>query len=98
MDADQAISLPRETRFYQVEGGDIYEDPDGDTIPDDDSSEANVIVVNHAIPQPHNFHVLGDGDWVKFYALTTFVNPDTGVGKSIPIELRQAIWVRTVNR
>ena len=25
MDEDQAISLPRETKFYQVAGGDIYE-------------------------------------------------------------------------
>ena len=42
-------------------------------------AQANVIVVNHATPQPHDFHDSGDEDWVKFYALTTFVNPDTGV-------------------
>ena len=71
------VSSPRETGFYQVEGGDIYEDPDGDDRPDDLASEANVIVVNHATPQPHNFHYPADKDWVTFYAITTYSNPQT---------------------
>jgi hypothetical protein len=55
------ISLPFETRIYQ-EGGDIYE-------PDNDASEANVIVLNYPTAQPHTFHHCEDQDWVKFYGL-----------------------------
>ena len=63
------VSLPFETKVYQEEGGDIYEDPDGNGIFDDDPSEANVIVVNHPTAQPHTFHHPDDVDWVKFYGL-----------------------------
>ncbi|MCK5187151.1 MAG: hypothetical protein KAR43_08460, partial [Deltaproteobacteria bacterium] len=61
MDIDNNKSLPKETRIYQTEGQDIYE-------VDNTYLQANVIVVNHATPQPHNFHYASDEDWVKFYA------------------------------
>jgi hypothetical protein len=70
-DEDNNVSSPKETKIYQTEGGDIYE-------PDDTREEANVIVVNHTTPQPHNFHYPGDEDWVTFYGLTEFVHPTTG--------------------
>ena len=60
MDKDNSISLPKETKILQTGGEDIYE-------PDDTRPQANVIVVNHFTPQPHNFHYAADEDWVKFY-------------------------------
>ncbi len=36
---------------------------------DDTFSQANPIVVNDYTPQSHNFHDVGDVDWVKFYGL-----------------------------
>ena len=63
MDEDNNTSLPKETKVYQTEGQDIYE-------VDDIRAQANVIVVNHSTPQPHNFHYAADEDWVKFYGLS----------------------------
>ncbi|MBW1823856.1 MAG: caspase family protein, partial [Deltaproteobacteria bacterium] len=60
MDIDNNKSLPKETRIYQTEGQDIYE-------VDNTYLQANVIVINHLIPQPHNFHYSDDKDWIKFY-------------------------------
>ncbi len=37
---------------------------------DDAFSQASVIVVNAYTPQSHNFHDVGDVDWVKFYGLS----------------------------
>jgi hypothetical protein len=36
----------------------------------DTREQANVIAVNHAIPQPHTLHYAEDYDWVKFYGLS----------------------------
>jgi hypothetical protein len=71
MDTDRNTSDPKEAKAYHP-GGDIYEDPDGNGIYDDDPSQANVIVVNHPTPQPHTFHTFNgvcDRDWVKFYGV-----------------------------
>ncbi len=72
-EGDPNISASLEPIINQP-GGDIYEDPDNDGKYDDDSSEANVIVVNHPSSQPHTlYHPEGvdDTDWVKFYAVPT---------------------------
>jgi hypothetical protein len=37
---------------------------------DDTFSKANVIVLNNPAPQSHNFHDVGDEDWVKFYGIS----------------------------
>ena len=37
---------------------------------DDTYPQANVITLNDLDVQPHNFHDLGDVDWVKFYGLS----------------------------
>ena len=37
---------------------------------DDTYPQANVITLNDLDVQPHNFHDLGDVDWVKFFALS----------------------------
>ncbi|MBW1824282.1 MAG: dockerin type I repeat-containing protein [Deltaproteobacteria bacterium] len=63
MDVNENTSSPKEARIYQVSGEeDIYE-------PDGKRSQANVIVLDHLTPQPHNFHIADDEDWVKFYGL-----------------------------
>ena len=62
VDEDGSTSPPRETRIYQAEGGDIYEF-------DDTRRRSNVIVIDHPVPQPHNFHYASDEDWVRFYGV-----------------------------
>ena len=62
-DVGETNSSSLETKIIQP-GGDIYE-------PDNDESQANVIVVNHPSPQPHTLHHPDDEDWVKFYGVET---------------------------
>jgi hypothetical protein len=37
---------------------------------DDIYNQASIIVLNDDLPQSHNFHYVGDEDWVKFYGLS----------------------------
>ena len=83
-DIDNNTSMSRETKMYQAAGGDIYEF-------DNDPGHANALVLNHFVPQPHNFHYAGDEDWVKFYAAAgrdyTIEASDIGAGSLPEIEL-----------
>ena len=61
-------SSPVYTSVTQINGAhnikaDDYEE-------DDTYPQANVITLNDLDVQPHNFHDLGDVDWVKFYGLS----------------------------
>jgi streptogramin lyase len=62
MDTDESVSVPNETWIFRTDGPDIFED-------DDTFNDANVIILNHADAQTHNFHDNGDQDWVKFYGI-----------------------------
>ena len=61
-DVKDNTSLARETVVYQTAGPDIYEK-------DDTLYQAHIIVLNDATSQEHNFHDVGDSDWVKFFGL-----------------------------
>ncbi len=60
-------SLPKYASVTQTSGAQNIE-PDN-YEEDDSDSQANVIVLNDGNPQPHNFHDVGDVDWVKFYGI-----------------------------
>ncbi len=62
-------SAPRYTSVTKTSGVSAIE-PDSHEE-DDAYSQANVIVVNAYTPQSHNFHDVGDLDWVKFYGLSS---------------------------
>jgi len=62
MDTDGNISEPKLTTVTQTIGSDIYED-------DNTKEKASIIILNDDLPQTHTFHLAGDEDWVKFYAL-----------------------------
>ncbi len=63
MDTNGNVSMPKETTVCYVICSDDYEVDDTDT-------QANVININDADAQQHNFHVSGDEDWVKFYGIS----------------------------
>jgi|GEM_PF-155861 len=68
MTTQNIYSPPMYTSVTKTDGiqnidPDIYEE-------DDTYSQANVIVLNDDAPQSHNFHDVGDEDWVKFYGLS----------------------------
>jgi hypothetical protein len=44
-------------------------EPDGHEE-DDTYSQAGIIILNDDEPQAHNFHDIGDEDWVKFYGIS----------------------------
>jgi len=50
------------TNLSEVQG-DSYE-------VDDTYNHASIIVLNDTLPQSHNFHDVGDEDWVKFYGIS----------------------------
>jgi len=61
-------SPPVHTSVTQANGilnieADSYEE-------DDASAQASVIFVNDVDPQSHNFHDIGDEDWVQFYGIS----------------------------
>ena len=65
-DEDDNTSLPREIKkILQTDDQDIYE-------VDDYPAQAQPVVVNHSIPQPHNLHHVNDWDWVTFYGFTDY--------------------------
>jgi hypothetical protein len=71
-DNRNTVSSPKETKIYRTEGWwDIYE-------PDDMRQQANNILINYPIPQPHNFHAPNDWDWVVFYGIAKRIDPETG--------------------
>lgn len=61
-DSGGNVSVPKQTTVFQAVGQDIFEEDDG-------PSQALSIVVNAPDAQRHNFHDLGDADWVMFYGL-----------------------------
>ncbi len=61
MDTNGNVSLPITATVTQTIGQDAYED-------DDNTGQASIIVLNNDAPQLHNFHDVGDVDWVKFFA------------------------------
>ncbi|MDB4442343.1 hypothetical protein N9219_02870 [bacterium] len=61
-------SSPVYTSVTQMNGADNISADDYEE--DDTYPQANVITLNDLDVQPHNFHDLGDADWVKFYALS----------------------------
>ncbi len=67
MVAHTIYSSPMYTSVTNL-SGDPGIDPDS-YEEDDGFSQANVIVLNDFAPQSHNFHDVGDVDWVKFYGL-----------------------------
>lgn len=61
-------SSPVHTSVVQTAGAENVT-PDEYEV-DDTFGQANVITLNGDIAQHHNFHVVGDADWVKFYGIS----------------------------
>ncbi len=63
-----AYSQPMYTSVTNTSG---IQNIEPDSYEDDDIfSQANVIILNDYQPQSHNFHDVGDVDWVKLYGLS----------------------------
>lgn len=56
------VSLPVETKVMQRSNPDIYET-------DNQFDQAKIIVPDNQFAQYHNFHEIGDCDWVLFYGI-----------------------------
>jgi len=58
-------SDPAETSLYQTNMPDSFE-----SFADNEIDNSQIININDTEPQRHNFHKIGDRDWVKFYAIS----------------------------
>jgi len=56
------VSMPVTTQVIQLSNPDIYE-------PDNLFEQARIIVPDNQYPQYHNFHEIGDTDWMLFYGV-----------------------------
>lgn len=56
------VSMPVNTQVIQLSNPDIYE-------PDNQFDQARIIVPDNQYPQYHNFHEIGDTDWILFYGV-----------------------------
>ena len=56
------VSLPVSTQVIQLSSPDIYE-------PDNQFDYARIIVSDNQFAQYHNFHEIGDTDWILFYGI-----------------------------
>ena len=61
-DDEGVVSLPAVTQVIQKVGADVYE-------PDNQASDASVIVSNAVEAQAHTVHSAADEDWVQFYGI-----------------------------